>query len=209
MRLRSLKHTTVVKVDPGNPDGAIIERAARIVRQGGLVAFPTETVYGIAADLSNKKAIDRLYRIKNRPDGKPFTVHIAGVSMIRSMGCSLPRKVKRAIDKLWPGPLTAIVKSTDGRKIGFRMPANEVALRLIDSAKVPVVAPSANISGNRPPQDAEGVLRELDGKVDLLLDAGSTEVGIESTVVDFTVDPPIIVRQGAITRASLFRALKG
>jgi L-threonylcarbamoyladenylate synthase len=207
--MRPLKKTAVFKVDPKAPSAAVIAHAAGAIRDGLLVAFPTETVYGIAANLLDAKALDRLYEVKRRFKGKPFTVHIADVKMIRDMGCPVSKKARRAIDKFWPGPLTIILKSKDGRKIGFRMPANKVALELISASAVPVVAPSANISGAKPPTDAKEVLRGLSGKIDILVDSGPTDVGIESTVVDLTVIPPAVLREGAIKRAAVMKALKG
>lgn len=207
--MRPLSKTTVFKVDPKTPDARAIARAAKAVKDGLLVAFPTETVYGIAANFLDQKAVDRLYEVKKRFKGKPFTVHIADVKTIRDMGCAISKKAKAAMEKFWPGPLTIILKSKDGRKIGFRMPANKVALELISASAVPVVAPSANISGNKPPTDAKSVLRDLNGTIDVLIDSGPTDVGIESTVVDLTVTPPVILREGAIKRATLMRALKG
>jgi len=209
MRLRPLVETKVFKVDPKDPDAAAIEFGARVIRGGGLVVFPTETVYGIAANLLNQKTVDRLYEVKRRFRGKPFTVHIADLKAIREMGCAISKKARLAIDKYWPGPLTVILQAKDGRKTGFRMPANEVALRLISAARVPVVAPSANISGKKPPRDAKSALRDLDKRVDVVIDAGRTAVGVESTVVDFTTDPPAILREGAVTRTALMRTLKG
>lgn len=207
--MQTLKKTTVFKVDPKAPDAAAIGHAAKAIKDGLLVAFPTETVYGLAANLLDHKAVDRLYEVKKRFKGKPFTVHISDVKMIRDMGCTISKRAKAAIDKFWPGPLTIILKAKDGRKIGFRMPANKVALELISQAAVPVVAPSANISGNKPPTDGKSVLKELDGTIDVLIDSGPTDVGIESTVVDLTVTPPVILREGAIKRATIMRALKG
>ncbi len=201
--------TIVLKVDPKAPDQAAIAQAAKAVKDGRLVGFPTETVYGVAANLLDQKALDRLYEVKKRFKGKPFTVHISDMKMIRDMGCVVSKKAKALMEKFWPGPLTIILKSKDGRKIGFRMPANKVALDLIAASAVPVVAPSANISGNKPPTDAKGVLRELEGTIDILIDSGPTDVGIESTVVDLTVTPPAILREGAIKRTTITRALKG
>lgn len=207
--MRSLTKTPVLKIDPAKPGRAAIGLAADAVRRGCLVVFPTETVYGIAANLSDRKAVERLYEVKKRFRGKPFTVHIADLKTIRAMGCAIPKSARRAIKKYWPGPLTVILKAKGGGKIGFRMPANAVALELIREARVPVVAPSANISGRKPPTDAALALKELDGLVDLVIDAGATSVGVESTVADFTVDPPAILRKGAITRPALERAVKG
>jgi L-threonylcarbamoyladenylate synthase len=172
------------------------------------VAFPTETVYGIAANILDQKALDRLYEVKRRFKGKPFTVHIADMGAIRDMGCAVTAKAKLAIRKFWPGPLTVILKSRDGRSVGFRMPANRVAIELIKASGVPIAAPSANISGKAPPADAKLVLEDLDGRIDILIDSGRTAVGVESTVVDFTVDPPVVLREGAIKERALRKALE-
>jgi len=195
--MRSSK-TAVLKVDPRRPDAAAIACGARVIREGGLVGFPTETVYGLAAHRSDRKAIDRLYAVKKRSRGKPLTVHISDMTMIRSAGCRMTGSGKILAKNFWPGPLTILLKSAGGRKIGFRMPANTVALRLIAASKVPVVAPSANLSGKRPPTSAAAVLKGLGGKIDLVLDGGRTAVGIESTVIDVSVSPAVILREGAI-----------
>lgn len=194
-----MKKTETVKVDPEKPDRKLLKRAAGIIRDGGLVAFPTETVYGLAANCLKKRAIERLYKVKKRPRGKPFTVHIAGISMISKMGCRITGPAKVLMSKFWPGPLTIILKTKAGGSAGFRMPANRVALELIKMSKVPVAAPSANLSGNPAPVSAKEVLRDLNGKIDLVIDAGRTKVGIESTVMDMTVMPPQVLREGAIT----------
>ena len=202
------RRTKVLKVDPDNPEESTIAAAAELIRSGKLVAFPTETVYGVAANLSDAKAVEKLYHIKARSRGKPFTVHIADAGMMERMGCPVTPEAKRLIEKFWPGPLTVILKSKDGRKVGFRMPANEVSLRLIKAADVPVVAPSANLSGNKPPTDAEGVLKELDGRIELVIDSGPTAVGVESTVVDMTISPPKVLREGAISARKIGTLLK-
>ena len=195
--MRSSK-TAVLKVDPRRPDAAAIACGARVIREGGLVGFPTETVYGLAAHRSDRKAIDRLYAVKKRSRGKPLTIHISDTTMICSAGCRMTGSAKILAKNFWPGPLTILLKSAGGRKIGFRMPANTVALRLIAASKVPVVAPSANLSGKRPPTSAAAVLKGLGGKIDLVLDGGRTAVGIESTVIDVSVSPAVILREGAI-----------
>ncbi|MFA5143353.1 MAG: L-threonylcarbamoyladenylate synthase [Candidatus Omnitrophota bacterium] len=202
-----MKRTVVLQVNPERPDKRSISLGAGMLRSGGLVAFPTETVYGLGANLLDEKAIARLCRVKHRPKGKQFTVHIENISAIKKLKCEIPPAAGKLIDKYWPGPLTIILKSKDGARTGFRMPANAVALALIRQAKVPVVAPSANISGRRPPTGPEGVLKQLAGRIDLLLDAGPSEVGVESTVVDMTVSPPQILRAGAIKRVEIFKAL--
>ena len=202
-----MPRTVVLKLDPECPDTKLIARAAKMLQSGGLVAFPTETVYGLGANLLDKKAITRLYRVKQRPKGKPFTVHIEDASLIKRLGCEITKEAKALIDKYWPGPLTIILNCEDGRKIGFRMPANKAALELIRQAKIPVVAPSANISGEVPPTSAEAVLEQLDGRIDILLDAGPTEIGVESTVIDMSVTPPKILREGAIGRQAIMNTI--
>ena len=162
------------------------------------MAFPTETVYGLGANLLNKKSVARLYKVKRRPTGKPFTVHIENVSLIKRLGCGITKEARALMDKYWPGPLTIILNCKNGQKIGFRMPDNKVALSLIKESGVPVVATSANISEEAPPTSTEEVLKQLDGKADILLDAGPTDIGVESTIIDMTITPPKILREGAI-----------
>ncbi len=205
--MSALKKTIVLKIDPHAPDPRSIALGAKILREGGLVAFPTETVYGLAANLDDRSAIQKLNKVKDRPGSKPFTVHIASIGTIKKMACSVTKRVRRLLKEFWPGPLTVILESAGGNKIGFRMPANKVALDLIRISAVPVVAPSANLSGREPPKSAGDVLDQLDGKIDLVLDAGKTDVGIESTVVDMTEEMPVILREGAIPREQIFRIL--
>ncbi|MCX5678781.1 MAG: L-threonylcarbamoyladenylate synthase [Candidatus Omnitrophica bacterium] len=199
--------TLVIKIDPDKPDKDVIAYSAGVIRSGGIVAFPTETVYGLAVNMLDDKAIKKLYRIKSRSRGKPFTVHIADVGLIKKMGCRVTGTVGRLIKKFWPGPLTIILNSKGGKSVGFRMPANTAALELISASGVPVAAPSANISGRKPPTSARGALKDLDGKIDIVLDAGRTKVGIESTVIDMTVSPPAILREGAISSRMLRKVL--
>ena len=197
-----------IKIDPRRPDKQIIASAADAIRKGGLVVFPTETVYGIAANLLDAKAIDRLCEIKSGRNSKPFTVHISDFSMIEEMGCRVTKEALALISRFWPGPLTMVLQDGKGGTMGFRMPSNKIALELIRQAGVPVAAPSANLSGNKAPTSAEAALKELADKVDIVLDAGNTEIGIESTVVDMTVAPPKILREGAIKKEELFKILK-
>ncbi|MBU0895573.1 MAG: threonylcarbamoyl-AMP synthase [Candidatus Omnitrophica bacterium] len=200
-------NTLLITVDPDMPNKDVIAYAAGIIKSGGIVAFPTETVYGLAANMLDKKAVERLCSIKSRPRGKPFTVHIADTGLIEKMGCRISKKAARLIKKFWPGPLTIILKSKNGRKMGFRMPENTAALRLISASGVPVVAPSANLSGKKPPVSAREALKDMDGKIDMILDAGRTKVGVESTVIDITASRPVILREGAISSKSLLKAL--
>jgi len=198
-----MKGTIVIKIDPEKPDRRMMAYAGRVIREGGLVVFPTETVYGIAASRLNEKAMRDLRKVKKRPKGKPFTVHVSNVTAVEKMKCVVTKEARKLMARFWPGPLTIILRSKSGEKIGFRMPANPAALALIDAARVPVVAPSANVSGGRPPATADEVLRNLDGKIELLIDTGPTDMGVESTVVDLTVTPFRILRAGAIKRAEI------
>lgn len=207
--MSSLRKTLVFRVDARRPDRKALSKAASVLREGGLVAFPTETVYGLAANCADKRAMARLSSVKNRPKGKPFTVHIASAAMIRKMGCRAPKAAKALIKRYWPGPLTVILPRDGGGNTGFRMPANKVALELIRMSGVPVAAPSANLSGSKPPVTAAEVMKELGGRIDVIIDAGRTDVGVESTVVDMTAEPFRILREGAISRKKLRRIVYG
>jgi len=193
----------VIKVNPDFPEEVLIKEAAAVLKKGGLVVFPTETVYGIAANLLNKKAIDKLYKIKKRPKDKPFTIHIAGFEALKDLDIDLSERAGRIIHRFWPGPLTIVAFNKRKEKVGIRMPKNKIALALIDKAGMPIVAPSANISGKRPPTSAEGVASEMKGSIDIILDGGVTEIGVESTVLDVTTRPFKVLRQGAIPSREL------
>ena len=193
-----MAETKLLKIDPDSPDLNSIQFAATLLRDGGLVAFPTETVYGIGANYFDKNAVEKLYEIKNRPRNKPFTIHISSVDTIRDMQCEISPMAEHLIKTFWPGPLTLILNTKKG-KLGFRMPKNSIAKVLISESGVSVVAPSANISGEKPPTEASMVLEKLGGKIDLILDGGKTEFGKESTIVDTTISSYKILRKGAIT----------
>ncbi len=196
--------TEAIKIDQKNPDKTAIKKAVDIIKKGGLVAFPTETVYGLAADYLNKKAIERLYDIKKRPKNKPFTIHIAGIDALSRLSCRICPFSKELIERFWPGPLTFILNSTkNSEKVGVRMPNNKVALEFILACDTPVVAPSANISGKTPPYSAEDVLRDLGGMIDLVLDGGRVDIGVESTVIDMSALPYRIIREGAINKSRI------
>ena len=190
--------TEIVKVNAKRLDKDKLKKAVAVIEKGGLVAFPTETVYGLAADYLNKKAIQKLYKVKKRPKDKPLTVHISKFDELDKLDCEVTLFSKKLTEKFWPGPLTLIFKTGSGKRIGIRMPSNKIALEFISLCKNSIVAPSANISGNQPPRKAEDVLKDLDGKIDLLLDGGETEVGRESTVVDVSTFPYKVLRKGAI-----------
>ncbi|MFH1779385.1 MAG: L-threonylcarbamoyladenylate synthase [Candidatus Omnitrophota bacterium] len=200
--------TQLVKVDSTQPEAAKIKKAALILRNGGLVAFPTETVYGLGANMLDKDAIKKVYRIKNRPEGKPLTIHIADVKILKKMVGRIPSNAKKLIAKFWPGPLTLVLRDKASKKTGFRIPDNRIAFLLIKEAAVPVVAPSANISGKRPPTDAQEVLKNLSGKIEMVLDGGKTQIGVESTVVDLSGRQYKILREGAISGEKIKEALR-
>lgn len=190
--------TRVIKLNPDFPEAPLINEAAEVLKNGGLVAFPTETVYGIAANNLNKETVDRLYEIKKRPKDKPFSVHIADFNSLGQLGIVFSEDTERVARRFWPGPLTLVAFNNKKEKIGLRMPDNNIAALLIKKAGVPVIAPSANMSGGRAPVSAEEVLAEMDGLVDIILDGGRARIGIESTVMDVTSRPFRVLREGAI-----------
>ena len=198
--------TRMIAIDPEYPELDKIAACAKVIRQGGLVIFPTETVYGIAADYNNPKAMARLREVKQRAEDKPFSIHISQKSLVYNYTCMTDPKLYKLIDACWPGPLTVIVPGrTDAQTIGIRMPQNNIALMLVQESQCTVAAPSANLSGNPPPSTCEDALRDLDGLVDLAIDGGSAQLGLASSVVDFTCEAPTVVRQGVITQADVDR----
>ncbi|MBI3318881.1 MAG: threonylcarbamoyl-AMP synthase [Candidatus Omnitrophica bacterium] len=190
--------TRVLPVDPERPEPHLIHEAAGLLRRGGLVAFPTETVYGLGANLEDPQAIQELYQVKERPFEKRVTLHVADRAAVESQGAVVSPLARRLMEEFWPGPLTLVLPRAEGSTMGFRMPNHPVALALLSAAAVPVVAPSANLSGRPPPRKAEEVLEGLQDKIDLLLDAGPTPLGGESTVLDLSGREPRILRPGAL-----------
>ncbi|HTU43493.1 MAG TPA: L-threonylcarbamoyladenylate synthase [Bryobacteraceae bacterium] len=189
-----------------------IARAAELIRKGSLVAFPTETVYGLGANALDATAVRRIYEAKGRPWASPLIVHVADEAMARSVTAEWPNVAHSLAERFWPGPLTIIVKKasivpdlvTAGLdSVGVRVPAHPVALELIRRAGVPIAAPSANRFGQISPTTAEHVRMSLGDRVDLILDGGPTKVGIESTVVSLRRDPPAVLRPGMITQEEL------
>ena len=188
-----------------------------MIRKGGLVAFPTETVYGLGADAFNPKAVRRLFKAKKRPLDNPPIVHVADSKNVYQLAKEVPPPAHRLMDQFWPGPLTLILKRSDLvpdvtvaglDTIAVRMPRHKVALALIMESGCPVAAPSANLAGKPSPTSAEHVLADLDGRVDAVLDAGPTVVGVESTVLDMTVDQPEVLRPGG-TSYELLKSFLG
>lgn len=193
-----------------------LDYAGEILRNGGLVAFPTETVYGLGANGLDSEAIKGIYKAKGRPSDNPLILHIYSTEQLGDLAEEVNDTAKKCIDAFWPGPLTLIMKKksnvptavTGGLDtVGIRMPKNNIALALLKAANVPVAAPSANISGKPSTTTAEHVINDLNGKIDVILDGGSTEVGLESTVLDTTSNPPVILRPGGITLEMLQKVL--
>lgn len=200
-------HTRVLTADA---DG--IRQAVEVIRAGGLVAFPTETVYGLGADALNERAVRRIFEAKERPADDPLIVHIAQVQELSRLARNVPERAWELAKRFWPGPLTLVLeraacvpKVTTGglETIAVRAPAHLVAQQLIRASGCPIAAPSANRFGRPSPTRAEHVLEDLDGRIDLILDGGPTSVGLESTVLDMTQDPPMVLRPGGITLEEL------
>ncbi|HEX9804604.1 MAG TPA: L-threonylcarbamoyladenylate synthase [Candidatus Dojkabacteria bacterium] len=189
--------------------GTDTKKAADIIKSGGLVVFPTETVYGLGADAFNENAVRKVFDAKRRPTDNPLIIHIADKSKIHSLAESVPENAERLIEKFWPGPLTIILKKknsvpdivTGGNDtVAIRLPDNEITLDLIRESETPIVGPSANISGKPSPTHHQHIIdSEIFEKVDYVLEGGQTEIGIESTVVDFTSEIPRIMRPGGLS----------
>jgi L-threonylcarbamoyladenylate synthase len=189
-----------------------VRRAAEILRAGGLVAFPTETVYGLGADASSAKAMARLYEVKGRPNDHPVIVHFASASEAFKWASEVSRDAKLLAERFWPGPLTLILKRSDKAKdfvtggqasVGVRVPSHPVARELLDEFGKPLAAPSANRFGHVSPTTAAHVREDLGADVDLVLEGGPSEVGIESTIVDLSGGAAAILRPGKISREEL------
>jgi tRNA threonylcarbamoyl adenosine modification protein (Sua5/YciO/YrdC/YwlC family) len=195
--------TKIIKIDPLNPQEKLLMQAADVIRAGGLVIIPTETVYGIACDRSNVQAMEKLSEIKKRPENKPFSLHIESKEKINDFASDIPLAAYKLMDKFWPGPLTMILKAKGTGSIGIRLPDDKIAQRVISIAEVPVVCPSANISGSPAPLDFSSAIKDLDGLVDLALDAGRTKLGQESTVVDLTMGLVQVLREAAIKKEAV------
>lgn len=196
--------TQVISIDPFYPELDKISYAANIIRQGGLVVFPTETVYGVAADFKNPKSMARLREVKKRAADKPFSILISHTSNLPSLTSSQSTVLYKMIDQFWPGPLTVVVPSREeGKTVGIRIPDHAVALSLVRESQSIVAAPSANTEGNTPPRTCQEALRDLNGQVELAIDSGPSKFGQSSSVVDFTMTPPKVIREGVITQGEV------
>lgn len=208
--------TEILKINPINPEKSKIKIAARIIQRGGIVAFPTETVYGLGANALNQKAIKKIFKAKGRPIDNPLIVHIADKKEVYTLAKKVPKEAERLIEKFWPGPLTIILikskivpKTTTAglETVAIRMPANRIALSLIKETKMPIAAPSANLSGKPSPTRAEHVILDLYGKIDAIIDGSIAKIGVESTVLDLTTNPPTLLRPGGINLQELKEVL--
>jgi len=212
-----MTYTIILKVDWKKPESSKIKAAAEVILRGGLVAFPTETVYGLGANAMNENAVKRIYEAKKRPLDNPIIVHVASKREIIQLTKEIPLKAEKLMKTFWPGPLTLVLnasnkvpKATTGGlgTVAVRMPNHKVALSLIKKSRVPIAAPSANLSGNPSPTIAEHVKKDLYGRIEMILDGGSTNIGLESTVLDLTVDPPQILRPGGVSYEELLKVLE-
>lgn len=199
--------TKVAIINDIKDDIGYIREAGSIIKDGGIVAFPTETVYGLGADALNSEAVKKIFIAKGRPQDNPLIVHVSSKDLSIFVK-DVPKIAQDLMDKFWPGPLTIILDKKDIipdetsaglSTIGIRMPNNEIALKLIELSGKPIAAPSANISGRPSPTEVERCVEDLNGRVDYILGGDKSDIGVESTIVDCTVDPPMVLRPGGIT----------
>ena len=211
-----MKQTIVITVNPQEPDAEKIRVAADIIKAGGLVAFPTETVYGLGVDALNAEAVLNLFKAKNRPLDNPPIVHVEDPEDVHKLSSYVPSKALELMKRFWPGPLTLVFKrsasvpavTTAGLDtIAIRMPKHKVALALIKASGCPIAAPSANLAGKPSPTSAKHVQEDLDGRIDVILDGGVTTIGVESSVLDVSVDPPLLLRPGGTSLEALRQAI--
>lgn len=204
--------TIVQKIDKENINKEELKAAADILRNGGLVAFPTETVYGLGGDGLREDAAKKIYAAKGRPSDNPLIIHIANMKMLEELTMEVSEKARLLADKFWPGPLTMIFPKSEKvpygttgglNTVAVRMPDHPVALALIEESGVSIAAPSANTSGRPSPTLASHVYEDMDGKIEMILDGGKVGIGIESTIVDLTEDVPTILRPGYISKSML------
>ena len=204
--------TVIELYDAENRRSEVMEKAGEILKSGGLVAFPTETVYGLGGDALNPEASAKIYSAKGRPSDNPLIVHIADMEALKVLASEVPEKAKLLADRFWPGPLTMIMPKSDAvpyattgglDTVAIRMPSHPTAYELIRSSGVYIAAPSANTSGRPSPTTAQHVYEDLNGRIDMIIDSGKVDIGLESTIVDLTGEIPTILRPGYITRAML------
>lgn len=208
--------TKIVLIEEEKIDQEAIDEAGKIIKNGGLVAFPTETVYGLGGNALDEKASEKIYRAKGRPSDNPLIVHVCRMEDMYSIAEEVPEAAKKLADAFWPGPLTMILRK-NGRvpyattggldTVAVRMPAHKAALAFIEAAGGYVAAPSANTSGKPSPTLARYVAEDMDGRIDMIIDGGENRIGLESTIVDLTEEIPVILRPGYITKEMLEEVL--
>jgi L-threonylcarbamoyladenylate synthase len=204
--------TRIIKIDGNHIKDEDLKLPAKVLQEGGLVAFPTETVYGIGANALNSHAIEKIYQAKGRPSDNPLIIHISSKAAVNQYVKEVPDIAIKLMDQFWPGPLTLILKKNDIipdaitgglDTVAIRMPSDKIANALIRLSNLPIAAPSANISGKPSPTLAKHVIEDLNGRVDVIIDGGQSPIGLESTVVDLSAGQPIILRPGGITQTML------
>lgn len=205
-------NTQIFEMEEHNIDASKLEKAGEIIRNGGLVAFPTETVYGLGANAYDDTAVKKIYGAKGRPSDNPLIVHFAEVSDIEAVAAEMPPRAHELLEKFSPGPLTVILKRNDRigntvtaglDTVAVRIPVNELAREFIRRAGVPIAAPSANLSGKPSPTAPEHVINDMSGRIEAIIAGGECDVGVESTIVDMSCEPPTLLRPGGITLSEL------
>jgi len=208
--------TNIIKINNPIENYPQIEEAAALLRSNEVVAFPTETVYGLGANAKSDEAVKKIFKAKGRPSDNPLIIHIASIEMIEELAEYVPDKARKLMDAFWPGPLTLIFPKKEGLSqaatpgldtVAVRMPDHALALALIEAAGLPIAAPSANLSGKPSPTTAQHVEKDLNGRIRCIVDGGETGVGVESTVVDCTADIPVILRPGGVTKEEIERVI--
>ncbi len=208
--------TKIIKIDEENIDEALISQAGKIIKNGGLVAFPTETVYGLGGDALNRESSKKIYAAKGRPSDNPLIVHIADIRDMDAIVLKVTENALKLAERFWPGPLTMILKKSDRvplettgglDSVAIRMPVHKTAAAFIKAAGGYVAAPSANISGKPSPTSAKYVIQDMDGRIDMIIDGGDSGIGLESTIVDLTGNIPVLLRPGYITVEQLREVL--
>jgi len=210
--------TLVERIDPQSPEPAVVAKAAALLRAGGVVAFPTETVYGLGADALDEASVRKIFEAKGRPSNNPVIVHVASTADARRLATTWPAAADRLAERFWPGPLTLVLPKADivpsittagGPTVALRVPAHPVARALIETSERPLAAPSANLSTRVSATRAEHVLAGLTGRIEMVLDGGPTSGGLESTVVDVSTPTPRLLRHGLIDVGTLREVLGG
>lgn len=201
-------NTITIKIEIENIDGEDLKHAAGIIKSGGIVAFPTETVYGLGANGLDTEAVEKIFKAKGRPADNPLILHVCALSQVESLVEEISDTARMCMAQFWPGPLTILFKrselvpdivSAGLDTVAIRMPDNGIALKLIELSETPIAAPSANLSGRPSPTSFKHVKEDMMGKIDMIIDGGSTGIGLESTVLDLSGDLPMILRPGGVT----------